>query len=266
MDFEYDGRKLSDFGFIICEFNSSSGADIISAGSKISFNTVPQHSGKRFGLTSTKYENCIETTFHICKHPDADDDMEITDQQYREMMRWLNRREFLRFHVIAEEYGVKTCYYDASFNISRIEINKKLYGLELQMCTNRPFGYGKMVSYKWKLREPSSEVEVIDVSDEIGYTYPNMTITCMADGDLEICNTTIDRTMCIKGCVSGEIITIDGMAQIITTSASAHAIYDDFNFKFMRIENTPRNNVNVITVNIPCDLEINYAPIIKGAP
>lgn len=40
LDFEYDGQYLSDYGFIICDFNSSSGADIVSAGSMITFNTV----------------------------------------------------------------------------------------------------------------------------------------------------------------------------------------------------------------------------------
>jgi len=266
LDFEYDGRRLSDMGFIICDFKSPSGADTISAGSTIAFNTVSQHSGKRYGLSSTKYEDCIETTFHICKHPDINDDMEIKEDEYRKLLRWLNRHEFLRFRVLNEYEISRACYYDASFNISRIEINKKLYGLELQMQTNRPFGYGDVVHYEWNLNTSPAQVKVIDISDEIGYTYPDMVITCSSSGDLEICNTTLNRTMTIKNCNAGESIRIDGLAQIITSTNSDHAIYNDFNFQFMRIGNTPRNNENIITVNMPCKLEISYAPIIKGAP
>ena len=32
LDFEYDGRYLSDYGFIICDFNGSSGAEEITLG------------------------------------------------------------------------------------------------------------------------------------------------------------------------------------------------------------------------------------------
>lgn len=266
LDFEYDGRRLSDAGFIICDFNSPSGADTISAGSMISFNTVSQHSGKRFGLTSTKYEECIEASFHICKHPDISEDMVISEKEYRKMLRWLNRREFLKFCVIDDENYSGVCYYDASFNISRIEINKKLYGLELQMKTNRPFGYGKEVKYTYKGLNANAEIKVIDVSDEIGYIYPDMKIMCAADGDLEIKNITLDRITTINGCKTGEEIEIHGSSQIIISSMVDHAIYDDFNFKFPRIGNTPCETENIFMINLPCDLEIRYAPIIKGAP
>ena len=266
LDFEYDGRKLSDMGFIICDFNSPSGADTISAGSTIAFNTTAQHSGKRFGLSSTKYDECIEATFHICKHPDISEDMVITDMEYRALMRWLNRREFLRFHIIEDDEFSRACYYDASFNISRIEINKKLYGLELQMVTNRPFGYGKEVRYAHKITNVPMDIKVIDISDEMGYTYPDLTILCAADGDFEICNNTLDCTMAIKNCKVGEKIEIAGGSQIIQTSRGDHAIYNDFNFQFLRIGNSPCNNENILTINMPCDLEIRYAPIIKGAP
>ena len=267
LDFEYDGRRLSDMGFIICDFNSSSGADTISAGSTITFNTISRHSGKRFGLSSTKYEDCIETSFHICKHPDTAEDMVISDNEYRALMRWLNRREFKRFHIIDDENLLsRACYYDASFNISRIEINKKLYGLELQMITNRPFGYGDAVEQQFEITDTSEKFDVIDISDEIGYIYPDMTIVCMQDGNLKICNETLNYIMEIKNCKASEEIKIYGDAQIIISSRDDHAIYNDFNFKFLRIGNSADSKINTMTSNMMCKLDICYAPIIKGAP
>lgn len=96
IDFEYDNQYLSDYGFIICDFNFSSGANEVDAGSTITFNKISRHSGKRYGLSSTQYDECITTSFDICKNPDIYDpeDMEISNDEYRDIMRWLNRREF----------------------------------------------------------------------------------------------------------------------------------------------------------------------------
>ena len=45
-DFEYDGHYLSDFGFVVCDFDGASSYDVISAGSKITFNKVSRNRGK----------------------------------------------------------------------------------------------------------------------------------------------------------------------------------------------------------------------------
>lgn len=54
-DFEYDGKKLSDMGFLICNFDSN-GLNVINTGSKITFNKVAMHSGKKYSLVGTKCE------------------------------------------------------------------------------------------------------------------------------------------------------------------------------------------------------------------
>ena len=126
LDFEYDGQYLSDYGFIICSFSGSSGADTVSAGSTVTFNKVSRHSGKKYGLTSTQYDECIEATFCIGKDPSVygKDSMQITNDEYRDLMRWLNRREFLKFQLLGgDDYDGETCYYEASFNIGKIKID-----------------------------------------------------------------------------------------------------------------------------------------------
>lgn len=267
LDFEYDGQYLSDYGFIICDFNSSSGADIVSAGSIITFNTVSTNKGKKFSLTGTQYDECIQTTFDICKNPDLYDDLQITNDEYRDLMRWLNRREFLKFQVLDEDDKEReTCYYEASFNIDKIKINEILYGMELTMETNKPFGYGQEQSVSWNIVDESRSYLLSDISDEIGYTYPSMKITILKSGDLSIHNEMENCTMVFNNCTAGEVITIDGNAQIVTSSLSSHKIYNDFNFEFFRIGNTINNRNNRISVTLPCKLEISYTPIIKDTP
>lgn len=269
IDFEYDGQYLSNFGFIICDFDSTSGADIISAGSKITFNKVSLNRGRQYSLTSTQYDECISTTFDICKNPDEYDyeDMVISKDEYRTLMRWLNRREFLKFHVLNEdEYYAEPCYFNASFNIEKIEIGCKLYGMRLTMETNSPFGYGDEISSILLFSDSSAYHHVKYVSDEIGSICPDVTITCNADGDLTIYNELVDCTTVIKNCAAGEIITMNGSAQIISSNYNSHDICNDFNYEFLRIGNTINVRNNRISVSIPCKIEVKYSPIIKDTP
>lgn len=56
-DFEYDGKNLSDYGMVICNFGDK-GLDTISNGSQITFNTVPTLSGSKHNLLNTQYDDC----------------------------------------------------------------------------------------------------------------------------------------------------------------------------------------------------------------
>lgn len=266
-DFEYDGQYLSDYGFIICNLNGESDFDVVSAGSEITFNKVSRHSGKRYSLTSTQYDECITATFDICKDPEVYTDLRITNDEQRDIMRWLNRREFLKFQLLSDdERDRDACFYQASFNVNKVNVNKVLYGFELTMETDKPFGHGQEISEVWTVGDTSKAHILSDMSDEIGYTYPSMVITINEGGNLTLCNETEDCTMVINNCSSGEVITIDGDTQIISSSLDSHKLYDDFNFEFFRIGNTISNRNNKITASLPCKLEVAYSPIIKDAP
>ena len=268
IDFEYDGQYLSDYGFIICHFDYSDGANVASAGSKITFEKVSRLDGKRYSLTNTKYDECITCTFDICKDPDIYEleERKITNDEYRDLMRWLNRREFLKFQAFDDERGRDTCYFDVSFNVEKISISGILYGLRLTLESDRPFGYGQEVSVDWEIDDTSEEKRIRDLSDEIGYIYPDVTITCKEAGNLSIYNSFDNRTTYIKNCSQGEIITFLGEEQIITSSSSSHDISNDFNWEFIRIGNKFDDCDNVFSFSLECDITITYAPIIKDAP
>lgn len=268
MDFQYDGKKLSDFGFVICDFNWSTGTSIIDIGSKITFNKIPMNMGKNHSLVSAKYEECIQTTFDICKNPDVYDykDMVITADEYKNIIRWLNRREFLKFNVIDDtRKKTETCYYNASFNVSKIMIGGVIYGIQLAMETDKPFGYGDVQVFLHNFTSTAAPYSIEDSSDEIGLIYPDIKITCRSDGDLQIRNESTGCTCFIKNCKTGEVITMYGESGIILTSYNSHDICDDFNYTFLNIGNTIDDRNNTISVSIPCDIEIRYCPIIKDS-
>lgn len=265
-DFEYDGAYLSDFGFMVCSFDGGGGASNVTAGSELTFNKVSRNGGKYFGLTSAIYESCISAEFDICKNPDVYDDLIISNDEYRDLMRWLNRCEFLPFRVENEDdVDSDVCYFDVSFNVEKIKIAEKLCGLHLTMETNKPFGYGLPVKNEWSISDATAVYTLYDLSDEIGEIYPDMQITINADGNFSIHNSLTNCTMYIANCTAGEVITIHGLSQIIESSVSGHKIANDFNFVFFKIGNTVNNRANEITVSLACDLSITYKPVIKDA-
>lgn len=257
-DFEFDGIKLSDKGMVICTFGSK-GLETVSNGSQITFNTISTSGGSKHHLISTEYEDCLEATIQICKYRCDGDVTEISSSEFRELTRWLNRKEFLKFKIFDEYYI--DLYFEASFNISRIELDGKLYGLELEVITNRPHALKEPRIINIENIVQNGTYSLNDTSYEEGYIYPHTEITIIEDGDLKIYNALEDRETFIGNCVAGEVITMD--YPIIQSSISSHKIQNDFNWNFFRIANTFRNTRNDLTISIPCTLKIKYSPIVK---
>lgn len=258
-NFSYDGKLLSNFGMIICKFDSS-GIESIQNGSEITFNTVPTLQGAKHELTSIEYNNCLTATFQICKHPCITNETEITLEETRALMRWLNRKSYHKFKLLDDDERINQ-YYEASFNVSRIELEGKIIGFELELFTNRPYALQEPVSILIKNIQENGTKKIIGKSDDEGYIYPEMIITIEQDGDLEIYNHLEDRTMRIANCVSGEVIKIN--YPMIETSIGTHRIQNDFNWKFFRIARTFKDFINEITISIPCTIEMKYSPIVK---
>lgn len=257
-DFEFDGHSLSDFGFMLCNFGSE-GLRTISNGSQITFNTVSTLNGTKHELTSIKYENCLETNFQICKNNCGSDNFEISVDELRLLSRWLNRKGFHKFKILSTEY--MDIYFEASFNISRIEMNGKLYGLELELKTNRPFALQEPKTTIIENLVVNEEHRIVDYSDVEGYIYPDIEIMINESGNLTIYNEIENRTTFIANCVAGEIIKMS--YPIIESSNSDHAIQNDFNWNFFRIANTFREHVNKIVISLPCTMKVVYSPTIK---
>lgn len=257
-DFEYAGRNLSEFGMKICNFGDK-GLDTVSDGAKISFNTISTLGGSKHELISTEYEECLETTIQICKYSCANGVQEMTTTEHRELTKWLNRKRFLKFKPLSEEFI--DLYFEASFNINKIELDGKLFGLELEVKTNRPFALKEPKIITIRNLEHDGKHSINDVSHEEGYIYPHTEITIAEDGDLNIYNAIEDRNTIVKNCVAGEVIVMD--YPVIKSSISSHNIQNDFNFKFFRVANTYWNSRNDLTISIPCTIKVKYSPIVK---
>lgn len=257
-DFEYDGIKLSEKGLIICSFDSK-GMETVSNGAVISFNTLSTQGGLKHELVSAEYEDCLETTIQICKNTCSGSTSEISPHEFRELTKWLSRKKFLKFKILDEEHY--DLYFEASFNISRIEFNGSLYGLELEVKTNRPFALKEPKTITIKNLVQNGKHSINDESYEEGYIYPYTEITINESGDLNIYNAIEDRNTYIASCTAGEVITMK--YPIIQSSMSDHDIQNDFNWNFFRVANTYSMSRNDLTISLPCTVKIKYSPIVK---
>ena len=263
-DFIYDGHKLSDCGFMICTF-SSGGTDVVTAGSNITFNSVKQHSGIYYAQSDTEYGECFTTTFDICKVNNLASGADITLDEFRSLMRWLNRREFCTFSLIdSYDESWNAIYFEGSFNIERINFAGRLIGLTLTFQSNRPFGVGASITKTLTASSAGQACSLTNESDELGVLYPDtVIITCKGNGNLSITNSLDDWTVYIANCTTNEIITMQCTNQIITSSISSHKLYNDFNFHFFRLYREYNNKQNNYTISIPCEIKVTYRPVIK---
>lgn len=258
-DFLYGEHCLSEFGMVLCRFDSNGGFETISDGSEITFNTVPVQNGQKHELTSVQFESCLETTLQVCKFSCKGDIQEITAVEHRQLTKWLCRKSFLKLKILDEDSIDVYC--EAIINVKKIELEGRLYGLELGVFTNRPH----------MLREPKTTViknavqygqhSINDESHEEGYIYPYTEIIINENGNLNIHNAMENRDTYIANCIAGEVITMD--YPIIQSSVSSHNIQNDFNWNFFRIANTYDDSRNDLTISLPCTIKVKYSPIVK---
>ena len=258
MDFEFDGKRLSGFGMILCKFDSD-GLDTVSDGSEITFNTISTQNGIKSELVSTVYENNLETTLQICKHSCNGGIQEISATEHRQLTRWLNRKKFLKLKILDKDHI--DIYYEVLINVSKIELDGKLIGLELSVLTNRPHALKEPRIININNTVVDGKHSINDISHEEGFIYPHTEIIISQDGDLKIHNAIEDRDTYIANCKTGEVITMD--YPVIQSSDSSHNIQNDFNWNFFRVANTFENSRNDLTISLPCSIKVEYSPIVK---
>ena len=259
-DFEFDSRRLSDFGFVIANFGDK-GLETID-GVEIKFNTIPSLSGSKHHLISTVYESCLETTIQIARYSCDTDIEDITPSLFREITKWLGKKSFRKFKILDEEYI--DLYYMASISsVNRIEIDGRLIGLELNIITDSPHAFHEPRTIIIKNVEENGKHSINDTSYEEGYIYPHMEITINQSGDFKIHNAIEDRDTYIGNCEFGEVITLDYPIIQSSLSSPERDLQNNFNWNFFRIANTYENSRNDLTISLPCTIKIEYSPIVK---
>lgn len=262
-DFEYDNEKLSDYGMIICSFDGNGNLETVSSGSDITFNQFKPSGSNNFHIYSFVYETSFTATFQICKNPclfHSQEEMVITPLELSSLQRWLNKKKYGKFKILQDDY--EDIYWNCTFVCKQINLSGRCVGLELTMTTDAPYAYKDDIYLEF---DASSNLNfsIYDVSDEIGFINPIITIKLLNSGNLTIKNSMDTLYTKIDNCLYLEEIKLDCKNKIITSSTSSHDFCKDFNFIFPKIFNTYDGNKNDFTLSLPCLITVTYSPIIK---
>ena len=164
IDFEFAGKRLSDFGYIVCKFNSSSDATDVEIGCDITFNSVKNnHSSIRY-KTSTSYENVYTTYIEIMKNPcrKNQDELYHQNEEISALTMWLNRHGYYKFKPLSSTDDFSSIHYYGSFNVKEKVINNMVVGLCLSFEGNAPYGFGNSIKNEFEsdyiLSKASGEV------------------------------------------------------------------------------------------------------------
>lgn len=259
-DFEYDNINLSDFDCIVCTFGTTD-MQTISTSSEITFNTVSTRYGAKNEVTNTQYDSCIEATFQICKRPDCEKkgkEFYFSIEEVRQITSWLHRKQYHPFRILNGE--MDDIYFNASFHISALEYGGNICGLELTMRTDKPYAFKNEVIITKSVKKNETFI-VLTESDEEEFIYPKTVITLKESGDFTLHNKILDTDFHIKNCKTNEVITID--YPLISSSDSSHKIQNDFNWEFIQLDHSFRNNMNIFTASLACEIQMKYSPVAK---
>lgn len=268
-DFEYADKRLSDFNCVTCYIGNSGGVSEADIGCDITFQTIKNNHSSIQYRTASSYDSVYTTSFEIMKKHCSNnpDDLYMTYEEVSVLTKWLNRHEHRKFKVFSDSDVMPDVHYYGSFNVKEKTINDRIAGLILTFTGNAPYGFGETIRNEFSFIHENSSFSIHGDSDELGTIYPIVTIipkvSCIGSA-CEIENKTTKSKVVIRNVIAGEIITLDGEHKIISTNNSEHTtLYNDFEYEWLDILIDDNFCVNEYTVNIPCDISIEYKPIRK---
>lgn len=259
LDFSFGGETLSSHGYMLCSFDSASSADTNDTDSQRKFENVSMNGGKWYPIVSAEYSDPLSKEKSICKLPTAKNRY-ITENETIAIKRWLNRPTPQVLRMGSAEYA--HYFWMGSFNVSEVTFAERIIGFNLSFTSTAPFGFKEKQIVRGSC-DANGTIAIKDTSDEIGYIYPDITLTLKDSGTLRVTNEMDGRKFALLSCSSGEKIMITHALEVISSNA-AHEIGNDCNYVFPRICNKYENTLNKFTVSLPCDYEISYTPIAKA--
>lgn len=264
-DFEYDGKRLSDYGLMILSFNGTSN-DTVSSGASLVFNQVKTTSGNNFDISSSTYDSPyssppIQIGKDPCFYKNNQEDLYFSPIEISKIQSWLCQDDYCKLKV--DQDGYENIYWNATFSSKQILINGRIVGLELSLFTDAPYGHMDEIEIRKRVKKDEPFV-IYNLSDEIKNIRPYIEVKFQESGDFILTNTMDNLATEVKNVSEDEVITFYGRHQNITSSLPEHIVADDFNYHYPIIGNIKKNNINEYIASLNCEITIKYSPIIKS--
>lgn len=268
LDFTFNGKKLSDFECICCNFDNSSTVEV-SSGANVTLNQEKPSGSNKFNLYSTSYDEPFTLPLSVCLNPCRDhDNMEMSVEQARKIQKWLSLRN-KKFKINIE--GYENIYWVGTFTCKQVMLNDIIIGFNLTFTANTPYALQEDKSFNIEL-SATLESDIVFTSDVYGYIDADYVITVKEAGDLKFDTYyynpdtkvyILDKEFTVKNCTADEKIYVKGDTQLVTSS-NTHELGKDCNFILPRLVNTYQSDDeeirNKITSNLKCNVQITYNP------
>lgn len=138
IDFIFDGEKLSDYGYMICSFDSV-GLET-STISEINFTEIKSPLSDISHKVATGYESNLSRTIQIMKmNCDDTNNYDNDNKDISTLTKWLCRKDYKWFQWIKDGV-VEEIYYEVRINLKQIKLSDSSIGFELDIISNRPYG------------------------------------------------------------------------------------------------------------------------------
>lgn len=269
-DFSFNGVKASVYGVVLGSIDDASENN--RAVVNITQTTVRRRDDNGFELTNSYSENPL--TFENIGVVKSDCHSTTINQYFdksemKKILTWLTstKNGELKVYTNDNEYLLM---YGMFYEIDEIQVAGSPIGYTLKFKSDSPYTKGNE-----RITNASNTTTTTVSLDNYSfasrdYLYPtSFVVTTRAGGDLTIENDKDpENDIIIKGCSSGEVITIDCLNGIISSSdtSATRKIYNNYNFNFPRIVRDRKQNIsaNKFTSNIACDFKIIYTPLYIG--
>lgn len=249
-NFIFNGRSLSDFGYMICEFDGETNT---ATPANITFTTAKPPGSKRRHFLTSLIEDVIMFEFSIVKYSCGRMIEDIGQYEHSMIERWLCRTDGYKELVIEQENFDHICFF-ANINITPHIVYGRIRGYRLIVTTDSSCAYSEPMETMFDL-SPSSPYRFYASSDDAGYFYPVWEIVPKQNGNLSIKITedTEQTNTVLHNVSTGQIIKLDSENGIIEGTPP-----DNFNWMFPRIVQDYEYNFNTITSTLPCSVKMSY--------
>jgi phage-related protein len=184
----------------------------------------------------------------------------FTNDNIRQLNRWLiGYSHPKKLEIDSDILGVDNTYFNCLFTSVSTTSHAGIIALTYNVYCDAPYGWEDFnVTYEINTTQ-ATQIEFFNTSDEMEeYLYPSIKITKIGDGDITISSEhDSDNDVILKDLVDGEVVTIDNLNQIISSTKQTFTNtlggYDNFNHNWLRF----LPDSNILNVYGGCILELS---------
>lgn len=267
--FYFNGKDSRDFDLKIGHVGSSSSNPTSSTSYENNYAKMKNSNG--FKLVSSVHNNPIALDNISVVRDGCNNKYDYSYDEMKDILDWLTSTKSGLLKIVLDD-GSSEYLTGMFYEITEKVLNGESIGYDLKFKADSPYVMGDTVTSKFtNMKIVNVDIPRHNYADQ-NYLYPVMDFTVQEAGDLYIYMSVAgvqndDSTVLIKNCILGEIIHVDSLNEIITSSNNTD-LYKRFNWVFPYFicdkSKLKSSTFNTVTFTKPVNGTIKYTPLMIG--